>query len=178
MSSMNNDNVKKLSTRDTNVDIIKAIGIICMVAGHCDSPITKFIYLFHMAIFFIASGYCFKETNSDNFQNLRKFFSRKVQTLWLPYVLWTSIYSLLHNIFIKINVYTNNSSILNYIHGEYIGTTDYWSIRDILINIVKSMALHGGTQIGGALWFLATLMEISVLYCLNDCIIKKLNGGG
>lgn len=52
------DSVNK---RDSCIDIIKGLGISFMVAGHCGSPITKFITLFHMAIFFVASGYCYKE---------------------------------------------------------------------------------------------------------------------
>lgn len=57
-----------LNQRDLSVDIVKALGIFCMVAGHCDWPFTHFIYLFHMAIFFIASGYCYKEVNSSEFR--------------------------------------------------------------------------------------------------------------
>jgi hypothetical protein len=45
---------------------------------------------------------------------------------------------------------------------------------DVLKNIVKACALHGGTQIGGAFWFIATLMEISLAYGILDFIIKKL----
>jgi len=41
--------------RDLSVDIVKAIGIIAMVGGHCEWPFTHFVYLFHMAIFFYCS---------------------------------------------------------------------------------------------------------------------------
>lgn len=37
--------------RNISIDIIKGIGIILMVGGHCGMPFTHFIYLFHMAIF-------------------------------------------------------------------------------------------------------------------------------
>ena len=37
--------------RDATIDILKGIGIILMVAGHCGAPFTSYIYLFHMAIF-------------------------------------------------------------------------------------------------------------------------------
>ena len=46
-------------SRIEEIDIVKAIGIICMVLGHADFPGTRFVYLFHMAVFFIASVYLF-----------------------------------------------------------------------------------------------------------------------
>ena len=162
-----------VQTRDVTIDIIKALGIICMVAGHCGSPITKFIYLFHMAIFFIASGYFFSPEKSDGFANLLGFIKRKFITLWFPYLLWTTIYSCLHNFFITINVYTDNPVLLEYVKGTRIATTQPWTITDIVINILKAFLLHGGTQMGGAMWFVITLMEISITYCVIDFFIKR-----
>ncbi len=164
----------KVKKRDISVDIVKAIGIICMVAGHCDSPITKFIYLFHMAIFFIASGYCFNVSKSDSYDSMLKFIKSKFKTLWFPYVLWTTIFSLLNNLFIRINVYTDNPLLFKYASGKFIVTTLHWSINDILRNIAKSFLLHGATQIGSAFWFLATLMELSIVYCVVDFTIKNI----
>ena len=163
-----------IKQRDLSIDIVKALGIICMVAGHCASPFTHFIYLFHMAIFFIASGYCWKESNSSDFIGTTRFIKRKFITLWVPYVLWTAIFSFLHNFFIHINVYTDNPLLLEYVSGTYISTTEYWSLFDIVKNIIKAMLLHGGTQMGGAFWFLATLMEISIGYCIVDFLLNHL----
>lgn len=39
------------------IDVIKGYGICLMVCGHSGAPFTNWIYLFHMALFFIASGY-------------------------------------------------------------------------------------------------------------------------
>ena len=50
------ENIEK--ERNVHIDIIKGIGIILMVYGHAAAPFKHFIYLFHMAIFFMASGYC------------------------------------------------------------------------------------------------------------------------
>ncbi len=159
--------------RNTIIDIVKSLGIFCMVAGHCGFPFTHFIYLFHMAIFFMASGYCYKENDSNKIDNLISFIKRKFVKLWFPYVIWTAIYSLLHNFFIKINVYTDNPVLLEHVSGKYINLTEYWSLADIVKNIIKSLLFHGGTQMGGAFWFLATLMEISVIYCIIDFVIKN-----
>lgn len=51
--------------RDDKVVIAKAIGIMLMVAGHASLPyfVARFIYMFHMPLFFFVSGYCFKESH-------------------------------------------------------------------------------------------------------------------
>ena len=169
---MEEKNTKKDSKRDIAIDVIKGLGIFCMVSGHCGAPYTHFIYLFHMAIFFIASGYCYKDKYSDDTSNFWEFTKRKFKTLWFPYVLWTVIFTLLNNFFININVYTNNKELLNLVSGQYIGVKEFLTFKAMLINIIKAILLHGGTEIGGAFWFLATLMQISILYCLIAWILK------
>ena len=74
-----------IEKRDVSIDILKAIGIICMVGGHCEWPIKHFVYLFHMALFFIASGYLFKPSNSSEYSSVVRFIKRKFVTLWVPY---------------------------------------------------------------------------------------------
>ena len=46
------------------IDVIKGYGICLMVCGHSGAPFTDWIYLFHMALFFIASGYLWNERNA------------------------------------------------------------------------------------------------------------------
>lgn len=109
--------IKKV--RDPIIDILKGVGIILMVAGHCGFPFTRFIYLFHMAIFFMASGYCWNIKNSKTIKSVIAFCKRKLASLWLPYVIWTSIFSLLHNWFIRVNVYTDNVLLLTETGGGH-----------------------------------------------------------
>lgn len=104
----------EMQKRNPVIDILKGLGIILMVAGYSGFPFTRFIYLFHMAIFFMASGFCFKSESSANVGTTIKFIKRRFITLWLPYVVWTTLFSLLHNVFISLNVYTDNPLILNY----------------------------------------------------------------
>ena len=42
--------------RDAVLDAMRGIGIVLMVAGHSGFAGTDFIYLFHMALFFMLSG--------------------------------------------------------------------------------------------------------------------------
>ena len=45
--------------------------------GHAGAPITQWIYLFHMSLFFIVSGYCIGDNYSDNFSGLKLFNKEK-----------------------------------------------------------------------------------------------------
>lgn len=168
MNTFNNGCAK----RNPIIDIIKGMGIILMVVGHSGFPFTRFIYLFHMAIFFVASGFCFKTNDSDSLSNYLIFLKKKFLSLWFPYIIWTSIFSLLHNVFISLNIYTDNILILNYTTSHRLAT--HWTWQNIITNILKSFLLSGGTQMGGALWFVCVLIKISLLYVIIDYCIKKI----
>lgn len=52
-------------TRDRSVDIAKGLGIILMGYGHAGMPHSSIIFRFHMALFFILSGWCFSDKYLD-----------------------------------------------------------------------------------------------------------------
>ncbi len=58
--------------RDKTLDVLKGIGIILMVVGHSGSRLANFIYLFHMALFFMASGYVWNDKKVKNFTALKQ----------------------------------------------------------------------------------------------------------
>eukprot|EP01037_Dinobryon_pediforme_P012855 gene12855-12955_t len=65
------------------VDQVKAIGIILVVTGHSIDPLSAahwFIYLFHMPLFFIVSGYFIKPN-----ANVAEIVRERFKTLMLPY---------------------------------------------------------------------------------------------
>ena len=74
-----------------SVTIVKAIGIILMVFAHAiNDPSTpggyfyihRFIYAFHMPLFFIMSGFCFKEKYLDN---TILFITQKIKGIYIPF---------------------------------------------------------------------------------------------
>lgn len=162
--------------RVTEIDIVKALGIICMVLGHAGAPFTKFIYLFHMAIFFIASGFFYKESTSDSVKSVFHFTFKKIKQLWVPYFVWNMVYVILNNFFIRVNVYTDNIDLHKYVSGGYIKTHDYMSFVDVIRETFQGAIFAGGTEMGGAFWFLRILFMVSVCYCVSDFIIKKVFG--
>lgn len=84
-----------VTSRNTQIDILRGLTIILMVLGHCGFPGTHFIYLFHMAVFFFVSGYFYKDACSETVGSMWKYIKHKLKTLWLPYALWNTIFVLL-----------------------------------------------------------------------------------
>lgn len=88
----------------SNVTYTKAVGIILMVWGHSGtiSYIYDFIDMFHMPLFFFCAGYCFKESY---YSRPVTFVWRRVKGLWWPYVKWSLLFLLLHNLFVRAGFY-------------------------------------------------------------------------
>ena len=162
--------------RNSRLDTIKGLAIVAMVLGHSGAPFTPFLYLFHMAIFLIASGYCFNSDYSNDIEKVRAFIIRRIKGLYVPYLFWTILFLLCHNLFIKINIYTNNPIISEYVSEEYVVLKDYLSIQTIPRNLMYALIMNCNTQLGGAFWFFYTLLIISVGYCLIDFILNRFLG--
>ena len=160
--------------RIEELDIVKGIGIIFMAAGHSGVPFRSFIYLFHMAAFFIASGFFYKDSSSDDISAVIKGCISKLKQLWLPFFVWAVIYILLHNFFLKINVYTDNPLVLDYSAGMYNRVIEPYSASEILRRLLKAVIFSCGEPMLGAGWFLRILFVDSVAYLLCDYLIKLL----
>lgn len=164
----------KDTKRDVIIDLIRGIGIVLMVTCHAGGPAKNFIYLFHMSIFFIASGYCYKVKDNQKIIDVLKHIGKKIIRLWLPYAGWSILFTLLHNFFLKINVYTSDPTIYQYVQGPFIVTMGKLNFAMMKYTIIRACLLHAGTQLTGAFWFLATLFEIEVTYFVIDYIIRKI----
>ena len=91
--------------RDNTVTIVKAIGIILMVFAHAmpwGTPVCNIIYTFHMPLFFLMSGYCFKEKYLGD---AKQFLVRKLKGIYVPYVVFSLLFLSLHNVFCHIYIY-------------------------------------------------------------------------
>lgn len=149
----------QLSNRNPQIDIIKGVGICLMVLGHCGSPITHFIYLFHMPIFFIVSGYVFNLSYSDSFDGIKKLFIKRLKGLWIPFAVFSVLYVLLWNIFVRAHIYD----------------ADFKTSQEIVKGIVKVciFTCEGG-QMSGAFWFLRTLFFTTIGYGIIEYILNLL----
>lgn len=165
------NSVDKNRNRIEEIDIIKALGLILMVMGHSGSPFTHFIYLFHMSIFFIASGFLFNTKASDNISNLKNNLINKFKHIWLPFFVWNLVFSLLHNLFVRMNVYTDNSLFLNYVSGQN-KITGMYTATEVLKKITMGLVFCSDEQLAGAFWFLRILFLVVVGYSIVDYFVR------
>ena len=84
--------VDSKSKRINWVDNLRAFGLLLVMTGHIESInpaghmeytiLKDYIYSFHVPLFFFISGFLF---NPENIRARRKFITRKLSTLILPY---------------------------------------------------------------------------------------------
>lgn len=146
--------------RNDTITYLKALGIILMVLGHsgCSIPyVVPFLYMFHMPLFFFASGYCFKQKYLDGYD----FLWKRIKSIYWPYVKYGFLFMLLHNLFFDLNIYNDT-------YG-YNGNVSHLYNQGDIINAAKSIILlrHGGEQLMGGFWFLASLFWASIISWLN-----------
>jgi len=154
------------SNHFSRIDCLKGLGIIGMVLGHSGAPFTKFIYLFHMALFFMCSGYCWNDKHAQSFKSVAGYVGRKLTGLYIPYVGSNVIFVLLHNFFIRMGIYTSDIAY-SQIPGmqSYFVCQEYFQISDIFKGVLKTVCFMGGTQMGGATWFFRTLFFVACGHC-------------
>ena len=163
------------ATRNTNIDIIKGICIILMVWGHAAGPFKHWIYLFHMAVFFIASGILWDDMRVSDLQKCKVFMLKKIKSLWLPFVLCNAVFNLIHNFFLQTGIYSNNPKFLKMVTGANNCLQTYRNANEICKEIIKNIFFAGGSQLGGATWFLRTLFQVLMAYMVIIYISGKFN---
>lgn len=170
---MSDTNVKE--KRSNIIDYMKAVTIILMVLRHAGTPKTEIVEIFHMALFFMVSGWCFSDKYTADIKMVGKFIVRKVQTLYIPFVVFNLLNVWAHNILLVLNVYTGNPEFLN--NNPYGGNTyglfPFKDIDEVLWISKEVLLFRGEYQLGGATWFIRVLFWISVLWCLANYIVRK-----
>ena len=152
------------------MNIAKGIGISLIVLGHSytdasDSSIRSFVYLFHVPLFFILSGYFFKD---EYIKDPIKLILRRVRSLWFPYVKWYVFYVLVHNFFLKIYIYNKEIGF----HGYGV---DRYCIKEIIIKLLRVIIFRGSEQLLGAFWFIPCLFFTVVIFLAIRVISLKSN---
>ena len=143
------------------ISISKGIAIILMVIAHAEAPgaLCKFIFEFHMPLFFITAGYFFSlKYLSDE----ATFVKKRIKGLYWPFVKWSVFFLLIHNLMFKIG-------ILNETYGNEAGGVTHpysWhQMQQCLWNIVTAMGGYDAF-LCGAFWFFRGLFVASILYLI------------
>lgn len=156
------------------------------MVGHagCPDALNKFIYSFHMPLFFILSGYFYKEINSG--EMLWKYVLKKIKKLWLPYVFYCIPFIALHNVLAPLGFdggrlydvsdYAKHFFGLLYFKGEPSGYFPaFWFLRTLFI---ASVILACCSLIKSRLqlskeWLLVVLV---CMFCLLEMVMALLSG--
>ena len=148
--------------RDTSIDILKCLGIMFVVVGHAGCPhlLHDYIYTFHMPLFFMASGYFFKDEYLDAKLN---FLLRKVKGLYVPFIASSLLFLVFHNTFMDLG-------ILSVDYGtEYGYTNHYYSYKEIATRALRIVFAMSGYDefLLGSLWFFRALFCSSIVLCFG-----------
>ena len=124
------------------IDWMKALGIYLIVLGHFYSIGEKFIYVFHVPLFFVISGFLNKAE-----VDAQVFWKKLWYNLAVPMLLMATINFAYH-------------SILQFFNGSFSPADVYWFVR----NVAFGMASGYDT-----LWFVFTLMLLKIIfqYCFS-----------
>ena len=139
------------------INYLKGIGIILMVMAHSHAPqiCRDVISLFHMPLFFWASGYCFKEEYVNRFGSFAK---KRIVGIYWPYVKWTLFFILLHNTLFSCNILDSFYSL-----GE---------IKTRCLEALKMLVFD--EQLLGGYWFLKSLFWGSFIFYASIWIVQKM----
>jgi fucose 4-O-acetylase-like acetyltransferase len=134
-----------MSQRIAWIDCWKGIAIITVVVSHIVEPVSKYLFWFHMPLFFFMSGYLYK-----NKYDYFTFFKRKFFHLLIPYVSFLVLFSSREYV----------SYILNILQQR----------RNDLINEIFKFTfdlMYGGQNLTGSFgifWFITCLFFTQQLY--------------
>ena len=155
-------------TRNTTISIAKGIAIILMVIAHAEAPgwLCKFIFEFHMPLFFITAGYFF---STRYLTDEATFIKKRIKGLYWPFVKWAVFFLIIHNWMFDIG-------ILNEVYGnEAGGVLHPWSAHQIQQNLWNIFTAMGGYDafLCGAFWFFRGLFVASILYLILYKVVLR-----
>jgi fucose 4-O-acetylase-like acetyltransferase len=139
------------------IDIYKGIAIVLVVLGHTTGIFNQYIYQFHMAAFFIISGYTTNLAKRDTVQTIL----HRIQSLLIPYFTVFVLMAICFKLLQSFGLY--NAFLTN----EY----PYVGLRKTLTEIFSSG--NNYTYLMGAGWFVTVLFESSILHKILHIVLKK-----
>lgn len=137
------------SGRNQMFDVIKALGIIAIVLGHChpNMDVVRFVYGFHLAIFFFVSGLQFNDAKYSKEPFL--LIQNRFKSMWPSYFCYMTFFSLTINLFCKVHILS--VSTVNAMH-EY------------LEKIISNFFFSGNEVLGGAMWFVPMMLSGIIIF--------------
>ena len=127
-----------------SVSILRGWMLCYIIMGHIGFTgiFDYYIHAFHVPIFFVLSGYCFREGTT-----VGKYILKKVKTMLVPYVVFALIHFGLAFVLVEDFNWQNSLRVI------------FWKN-------------NSGMPISGSLWFVTSIFFASVFYKLLDVTVK------
>lgn len=104
------------------IDVVKVLGIYLVILGHLPLTniiFTKFIFSFHMPLFFFCSGYLFKK-NNNIYSDIKKNI-HKLLIVMIPYFILGIIFGAFQDVFVYKQHLDLQNNIVDPIHSFILG---------------------------------------------------------
>lgn len=147
-------------------DIVKGLAIIAVVYGHTGASNIRIVYLYHLMLFFFVSGFLYKDKYTND---PYAYISQKIKTLLVPALKYYIIFTLLHNLFLELNIY---SSIKN---QPMITQVFPYNFNYMIVALSKSIFMNTWELIAGPIWFVKPLFISMTIFCIIRYFIKYLS---
>ena len=137
------------SSRNAVYDIMKGIGIISIVIGHChpNMDVVRFVYGYHLAIFFFVSGLQFHDAKYADAPYL--LIQNRLKSMWPAYFGYMTFFTLTSGPFLKINILSES-----YAYTKYV----------IFNRVVNNFFFSGSETLGGAMWFVPMMLSGIIIF--------------
>ena len=148
------ENVKNKNSRWGYIDALKGIGILLVLLGHASfsEVLTNVIYLFHMPLFFVLSGYTDKANKS-----IGRVVKDRSRSILYPYVVFGII----------ILIYNTTFDCLRGI------ATLQKLIKRFVALLYGNLIWENNSDYIGTLWFLVALFWSCILFTLIYKLYKR-----
>lgn len=120
---------------------------------------------FAVPLFFFTSGYFYKP--SKTIKELKTFYIKRIKGLYIPFVKWSLIFLVLHNICFHLNLYNGQ-------YGFRGATSELYTWTDFAkkaFNII--FRLTDNEQLLGAFWFIRALFIAALMVATIQFIFSK-----
>lgn len=131
------------------IDWMKALGIFLIVLGHFNSVGNQFVYVFHVPLFFLISGFLCKRED-----DIRLFWKKLWYNLAVPMLILATL-NYLYYCGMKLS------------SGTFEPVFVYWFVRNVVFGMVSGF---------GPLWFVYTLILLKVIFqfCRSEKLLYSL----
>ena len=139
------------------MDIVKAIGIISIVMGHCcysimipalNVSVGEFVYSYHLMVFFFVAGFFYKRGYHEHPE---QYIGKRLLKLGGMLFLYNTVFTLLHNTLVSVKM---------------ISSTEHYSISKMVSCIVQSLLMKYTEELLGACWFLPMFFIGTALFAI------------